>query len=170
MKTKATIILIFFASLLSAQCDVTKCVGESLVLNHTTTASNPTFFWQAPLAFTGQGTGVITFAALPQGNFQAILQITDGLTGCTSSDTINVCVNQDAPSLVLPEICADAPCIPVSGGSSAGTYTINGVPITQLCATDAGQVVTFTSSGNCPGTATATFNVLPLPTVIIVPN
>jgi hypothetical protein len=169
---KLLILILFlgFTSIIKSQCDVTRCIGENLSLNHTTTALNPTFLWQAPLPFTGQTTGNIQFTSLPVGNFQVILTVTDGVTGCSNSDTINICVNQGFATLLLPQICQGDPCIPVSGGSGTGIYTINGIVITQLCESNNGQTVTFTSNGACPGTATAVFNVNPKPNVIIVPN
>jgi hypothetical protein len=73
--------------------------------------------------------------------------------------------------VTLPALCANEPCVPVSGGSGVGTYLINGVPITQLCPSDNGQTITFTSSGSgCPGTATAVFNVNPVPVIGVTFN
>jgi hypothetical protein len=158
--------LLMLAMESQAQCDVTRCVGENLILNGTTNATQPQYTWTAPLAFTGQATAQITFTALPVGNFTVGLSVVDLATGCVNDTIFNVCVQEGVASLVLPEICVNEPCIPISGGSGAGVYTIGGVTVTQLCPSDAGALVTFTStSGTCPGTATATFNVNPLPTI-----
>jgi hypothetical protein len=163
-------VFVLISFIVKSQCDINRCIGENLSLTHNTTASSPIFSWQSSLPFTGQGTGTIQFTSLPVGNFQAILTVTDGITGCTNSDTINVCVIQGVATLVLPQICQGEPCIPVSGGSGVGVYTINGVVVTQLCEANDGQTVTFTSNGACPGVATDVFNVNPKPNVTIIPN
>ena len=171
----ASILFLAFALTSSAQCDVTKCVNESMVANSTTTAANPTYLWDISpaLTFTGQGTASINVAdvgAIVQ-NYTITLTVTDGVTGCQNTDTYVLCVQQGTATLTLPTLCANEPCIPVSGGSGTGTYLINGVPITQLCPADNGQTITFTSSGSgCPGTATATFVVNPLPTIGVTFN
>jgi hypothetical protein len=170
MKNSILIFLLFLSSLLSAQCDTTLCAGDALTLSHTTTAQNPTFFWDSPIAFSGQNTGSIIIAGMPIGSFNVTLTITDGVTGCVNSDTISICVIQGVASLNLPEICEDSPCIPIVGGTGSGTYFINNVPVTQLCPSDAGQTVTFVSTGNCPGTATDVFAVNPKPSVTIIPQ
>ena len=172
-KMKKSILSLIFSLLTVfaySQCDVTKCVNESMVANSTTTAAQPTYLWAiAPtLSFTGQGTASINVAdvgAIVQ-NYTITLTVTDGVTGCQNTDTYVLCVQQGTATLTLPTLCANEPCIPVSGGSGAGTYLINGVPITQLCPADNGQTITFTSSGSgCPGTATAVFNVNPVPVI-----
>ena len=175
MKKLLLPILIALSTIAHGQCDITKCINESLTANSTTSAANPTYLWAiAPaLGFTGQGTASIAVAdvgAIVQ-NYTFTLTVTDGITGCTNTETFVLCVQTGVATLTLPQICSTDPCIPVSGGSGVGIYEINGVPVTQLCASDAGALVTFTStSGTCPGVATATFTVNPQPTLTITPN
>jgi hypothetical protein len=170
-----TILLLAFALASTAQCDVTKCVNELMVANSTTTAAQPTYLWAiAPtLGFTGQGTASISVADVGSivQNYTITLTVTDGITGCQNTDTYVLCVQQGTATLTLPTLCANEPCIPVSGGSGTGTYFLNGNSITQLCPSDNGQTITFTSSGSgCPGTATAVFNVNPVPTIGVTFN
>lgn len=175
MKKLILPLLIALNSIAYGQCDITKCINESLTANSTTSAANPTYLWSvAPtLGFTGQGTSSIAVASVGSviGNYTFTLTVTDGVTGCTNTESFVLCVQQGTATLTLPQICSTDPCIPVSGGSGVGIYEINGVPVTQLCASDAGATVTFTStSGTCPGVATATFTVNPQPTLTITPN
>lgn len=170
MKKIITLLLFIFSiNILNAQCDVSKCIGDSLILSGITNAVNPQFTWSVNpvVVFSGQSTAQIIFENLQVGDFTVSLSVVDD-NGCTNDTSLNICVLQGIATLNLPTICQGDPCIPVSGGSSNGIYQINGVDINQLCESNDGQVVTFISTeGNCPGTTTSTFNVNPRPTITI---
>jgi hypothetical protein len=160
---------------LSAQCDATKCVGDSAnVISNYVGASGTTFDWQVnpPLAFTGQGTEeihIIDVGAAP-GQYTITLTASSGAS-CDTVASVVLCVVEGTATLVLNPTCSSTP-VPVSGGSpGGGQYFINGNPVTSISSADDGQLLTYvnTSSG-CPGTASGVINFQSPPNINITIN
>lgn len=158
---------------ISAQCDATKCVGDSAnVISNYVGSSGTTFDWtiSPPLSFTGQGTEHIHIAdvgAAP-GQYTITLTAQAGLS-CDTVASVVLCVIEGTATLSLNPTCSANP-IPVYGGSpGGGQYFINNNPVTTISAADNGQLLTYvnTSSG-CPGTASALIDFQSPPNINII--
>jgi hypothetical protein len=172
MKKYLLILTMAIGISLSAQCDATKCIGDSAnVISNYVGAPGATFDWQIvpALTFTGQGTEQIHIAnvGLSPGQYTITLTASSGAS-CDTLASVVLCVIEATASLALNPTCS-ATLIAVYGGSPAGgQYLINGLPVTQIGPADNGQTLTYVNTSNgCSGTATALIDFISPPNINI---
>jgi hypothetical protein len=172
--------ILFFLLLLTsfitkAQSD-TVCYQSTSSTYQVTNVPGNTYTWTvaAPGVITsGQGTNIITVnwgTANPGLITNAVSVFATTAAGCPGPPVLlDVFVLNIVPTIVPLNLCANAPCTPLSGSPVGGTWTGNGVSGNQFCPSVAGvgtSTVTYTYSlAGCTFTATQTMNVNPLPTI-----
>ena len=122
-----------------------------------------------PLGGTFSGTGVVGSLFSPLSGTQTVTYTyTDG-NGCANSATAQILVNT-TPTVnagTYSPVCTDAADIVLTGTPAGGTYSGTGVSGGNFDPSAGTQTITysFTNASGCPGSATATITVNPLPVV-----
>ena len=156
---------------------ITLCAGQTLNLT-SNTIPGATYSWTGPGGWSSnlEDPSITNITVGQAGNYV----VTASIGGCAGpSSTVVVTVN-NAPAVNIvpsnPSLCAGASVTLTANGSSNYTWTANGNPagsgasITVTPGSTTVYTVTATPGGGCPGTATTTVTVNPLPVVNAGPN
>lgn len=163
MKKQFLILAFAMALSASAQCDATKCVGDSAnVISNYVGAAGTTFQWDVnpPLAFTGQGTEDIHIVDVgaASGSYTITLTAQAGAS-CDTVASVLLCVVEGTAQLALNPTCSSSAISVYGGTPGGGQYFINGNLVTTISSADDGELLTYVnSSSGCPGTASGVIN------------
>lgn len=156
--------------------NTTVCAGTPTAFTDTSTPGGTITSWSWD--FNGDGTPDATtqnpsFTFAAAGTYPVTLTISNG--PCNAVITQNVTVNPGAPPAITPAgpFCANAAALNLTGTPAGGTWSGTGITntatgtFTPSAATIGNNTITYTTTGACGGSTTATVvvNAVPVTTV-----
>ena len=160
-----------FIPLVSASANPV-CIGATISLSVT---SGSGYSWNGPNGFTATTqTPQLTLTSVNQSGTYSVT-VLNGSSSCSATKTLSLTVNA-LPTVSIVGLnaayCQDASAITLTGNSTGGNFTIDGIPTTSFTPTSlsVGQhtvVYSFTNSNGCSNTVSqpVTINALPTPAI-----
>jgi hypothetical protein len=151
------------------------CIGETVTLTASSSATSPSYVWWDAPAGGNALSGGATYTSPPLfGNIVVYLEVTDGVTNCTSTRTqFNVTVHP-LPVVALGNdtTFCDSDSLCMDAGAGMSTYNWNSGATTQVYCTNVTGTywVEVMDVNGCHGMDTISISTNPAPAVNLGPN
>lgn len=149
------------------------CEGNELNISVNASA-NATYDWSGPLGFSSNLQSPVLPVAVPNQNGIYTVIVTQN--NCTNTGTTTVTINPILTATIAPvgPFCENETAVNLSASYALGTWTVNGVSSTgqfdPALALIGPNVITYTTSGDCPTTTTTNIIVNEVPVVDFFTN
>lgn len=160
---------------LNASSDVSQgCSPLTVNFQCNSNASGYTYSWDFDDGNTGSG-AITSHTYNSTGTFSAVLTVTSPL-GCSVTDTVDITVSTGGTVIApaLSDICESLNTYALPNGTPiGGTWSGTGVSNNVFSPSTVGSgtyTLTYSTTGNCPGSDQTTITVVPSPNVTFTPS